>query len=585
VRLKNQKSIIAVFFVIFAAPAIVFTYFGVWGEVFANPQVPLIPYFVFRSVLRMLAAYALVVVFGLTFGIIAGLYRTPRLFMLPLLDILQSIPVLGYLPPVIILFSGAFPGELGYELASILLIFSGMAWAVTFSVLGAVRNIPNDLREASNSFDVRGWRYVRHVVFPAIFPSFVTGSILAWGGGWYFLVAAEMLSYGKSTHVLPGIGSFLGSAVFTMGNTPSAILGLVVFVAVVFFINSFVWKPLSEFANYFNVQTAVSQETQPPVYSEFGPIRHLIYFIDGLEGRYGDQLDSAIISVQRNYGRTFHFLEHVPSKRRQTRRAAILTIALYGAFFVVIMSALAFLIAGALSVLPLNDLLPVIKSHPELQRLPLLGIYSAGRIFVAYMIALAWTLVAGIAIARSKRLQEIFMPVFDIGQSTPALALFPFIVMAVITTFGGVQLSVELASILLLLTGTQWYLFFNIVGAVKSIPGNILEAARAFDLRGWQFYTAVVFPAIIPGLLLGSIQAWGGAWNALIVSEYINYGGQVYHVEGLGSYLTQATLAPNPEPWEITLIIATMSAFVLLMNYAIWRPLFNYAERFKFENV
>ena len=582
--MKNLKTILAVLFLLFALPAIGFTYFGVWGQVFANPQVPLLPYFVFRSVLRMLAAYVLVVIFGLTYGIIAGLYRTPRIFMLPVLDILQSIPVLGYLPMVILLFSGSLPGELGYEVASILLIFTGMAWAVTFSVMGAVRNIPNDLREASNSFGVRGWRYVRHVVFPAIFPSFVTGSILAWGGGWYFLVAAEMLSYGASVHVLPGIGSFLGTAVFTMGNLPSAILGLVVFVAVVFVINSFVWKPLSEFAKYFNTQTSLSEGTQPPVYSEFGPIRHLIYFMSALDSKYGDRLDLFIVGLQSRYGRTFKFLEHVPSKRRQTR-TTILTIALYAFLFIVIMAFLAFFVATALSVLPLNHFMSAIAAHPDLQQLPVLGLYSAGRIFVAYIIALAWTLVAGIAVARSKRLSDIFMPVFDIGQSTPALALFPFIVILVISVFGGTEMSVELAAIILLLTGSQWYLFFNIVGAVRSIPGNILEASRAFDLRGVQFYSTVILPAIIPGVLLGSIQAWGGAWNALIVSEYINYGGHIYQVAGLGAYLTRATLAANPEPWEITLIVATMSAIVLLMNYLIWRPLFNYAERFKFENV
>jgi len=149
----------------------------------------------------------------------------------------------------------------------------------------------------------------------------------------------------------------------------------------------------------------------------------------------------------------------------------------------------------------------------------------------------------------------------------------------------GAEASVEIAAVVLLLTGTQWYLLFNIVGAVKSIPGNILEASRAFDLRGWQLYLTIIFPAIIPGVILGSIQAWGGAWNALIVSEYINFQGQVYSVPGVGSFLTQATLAPHPEPWVITLAVATMSAVVLLMNYFVWRPLFSYAEKYRFENV
>ena len=583
--MKNLKVILAVLFLLFFLPAMAFTYFGLWGEVFRNPQVPLLPYYAFRSLVRMLLAYVLVVVFGLTYGIVAGLYRTARIFMLPVLDILQSIPVLGYLPAAVLLFSGMLPGELGYEIASVVLIFTGMAWAVAFSVLGAVRAIPNDLREASNSFGLRGWKYVRHVVFPAIFPAFITGSILAWGGGWYFLVAAEMLSYGASVHTLPGIGSFLGTAVFTYGNIPSAIAGLVVFVGLVFAINSFFWKPLSEYAKYFNVQTMLSEDTKPPVFSEFGPVRHLIYFTDGLEARFGEKVDSLFESVSRSYGRALRFLSHVPLRRKNYRHPALFSFSIYAVAFLLIMMVLAYFVALGLSALPLRGLLNAVATHPEVQQLPALAALSTGRILAAYLIALCWTLAAGIAVARSKTLYSLFMPVFDIGQSTPALALFPFIVIVVIHVLGGTSLSIEAASVLLLLTGTQWYLLFNIVGAVKSIPGNILEASRAFDLKGWNFYSSVVLPAIIPGVILGSIQAWGGAWNALIVSEYITFQGQVYSVPGLGAFLDQATAAAHPEPWVIVLAVAAMSLVVLLMNYLVWRPLFNYAERYRFESV
>ena len=589
--MKNARTIAAVFALLVAVPAIAFTYFGSWGQILSNPEVPFLPYLVLRSVIRMLLAYVLVVIFALVYGITAGLYRRPRIFMLPLLDILQSIPVLGYLPAAILLFAGSgglLPGELGYEVASILLIFTGMAWAVTFSILSAVRNIPNDLREASNSFGLSGWRYVRHVVFPAIFPSFVTGSILAWGGGWYFLVAAELLTYGASVHALPGIGSFLGTAVFGYGNLPSAILGLFVFIAVVFAINSFVWKPLSEYAKYFNVQTQLSEETTPPVFSEFGPIRHLIYFTDSLEKKYGDRLDAAVGRVQATYGRMLRFLHFVPRRRRHVERPGIVILAIYAILFFGVMYFLANFVGSALSSLPLKSIEDAIADHPEVATLPILAVFSFSRIYLAYILALAWTLIVGIMVARSKTLSNIFMPIFDIGQSTPALALFPFIVIVVIhflLPVIGVQASIEIACVLLILTGAQWYLLFNIVGAVKSIPGNIVEASRAFNLRGWQLYLAIIFPAIIPGVILGSIQAWGGAWNALIVSEYINYQGAVYAVPGLGSFLTEATLAAHPEPWVITLAVASMSIIVLAMNFFIWRPLFNYAERYKFENV
>ena len=449
--MKNLKAIVAVLLFLFLAPAAAFTYFGVWDQVLSNPQTPFLPYFVLRSVIRMLIAYVFVVAFGLTYGIVAGLYRTARIFMLPVLDIMQAIPVLGYLPAAILLFSGLLPGELGYEIASVVLIFTGMAWAVAFSVLGAVR--------------------------------------------------------------------------------------------------------------------------------------HLIYFMDGLDAKYGERLDAAVGWVGKTYGRTLRFLMHIPARRRQFHSPALFSFSIYLAAFLLIMLLLAYFVATGFSALPLRSFLHAISTHPEVYQLPVLAAFSAGRILIAYIIALCWTLVAGIAVARNKTLNAIFMPAFDVGQSTPALALFPFIVIIVIHFLGGTPLSIEVASIVLLLTGTQWYLLFNIVGAVKSIPGNILEASRAFNLKGANFYLMVLLPAIIPGVLLGSIQAWGGAWNALIVSEYITYQGTVYTVPGLGAFLTQATKAAVPEPWVITLIIATMSLIVLLMNYLIWRPLFNYAERYRFENV
>src|SRR3989338_2514135 len=224
-------------------------------------------------------------------------------------------------------------------------------------------------------------------------------------------------------------------------------------------------------------------------------------------------------------------------------------------------------------------------SHEEIFLLPYLAARSFVRILVAYVIALCWTLIAAIAVVRSKRLSKIFFPIFDIGQSTPALALFPFIVIFVISIFGGGQIGVEVAAIILLLTGTQWYLLFNIIGALNNIPGYILEASRAFGLKNSMLYKKIFLPAILPGIILGSIQAWGGAWNSLIVSEYITFQGEVHSVDVIGAYLTKLTTSPSPDPLAITLCIGTMTIVILLMNYLIWRRLFNYAERFRFEGV
>ncbi len=564
---------------------VLFTYLDWWPAVMANPQTTQLPYFIFRTLIRMLLAYVLVVAFALPVGIIAGLYRRPRQIILPLLDILQSIPVLGYQPAAIALFVGMLPAlgavQFGYEMAAIFLIFTGMAWAVVFSIIGAVRNIPDDLRMASNAFGIRDWTYMRHVVLPCILPSFITGSILAWGGGWYFLVAAEMITYGAATHSLPGLGTYLGDAISKQGNVPSAVFGLIVFVALIYSINQMVWKPLQVWARRYRTQT-----TTGSALGEDTEVSHSIVLTALRNGfaRFDARATPFFLAWWRRAVRARRLgglLTHVPRKKRHVPAPLYRQWALYLIFFGVVVMGLAYFFSAALEQ-PLIGLHASLAAHPEVESLPTLAFYSWLRIGIAYILALAWTLCAAIAITRSKKLSEVFFPLFDIGQSTPALALFPFMVLIVIRLFGGGGFAVEVVSILLLLTGMQWYLLFNIIGALRQMPGDILEASRAFNIKGWAYYKNILLPAIFPGILLGSIQAWGGAWNASIVSEFVTFEGHQYSVQGLGSFLTQATLAPSPDPRILALAVATMTLVVLLMNTLVWKPLFAYAERFRF---
>ncbi len=564
---------------------LVFGYLNWWPQVFANPETPQLPYYLVRTLIRMLAAYVLVVAFALPVGIIAGLYRRPRQIILPLLDILQSVPVLGYQPAAIALFVGLLPSlgevQFGYEVAAVFLIFTGMAWAVVFSVIGAVRNIPDDLRIASNCFGVRDWMYMRQIILPGILPAFITGSILAWGGGWYFLVAAELITYGSSTHALPGLGTYLGDAIAKQGNIPSALFGLIVFIGVIYTINQMVWKPLQVWARRYRTQTTAGGQ-----FSEDVSVRHSIVLGALREGfaRAEALVTQPMLFVWRrlvHVRRLAALLTHVPRRKRHVSVPLYRRGAIYLLFFMLVMAGLAYFFSIALEA-PLRGLEQSLATHPEAAQLPELALRSTIRIGIAYILALGWTLAAAIAITRSKRLSDIFFPLFDIGQSTPALALFPFMVLIVIRFFGGGGLAVEVASILLLLTGMQWYLLFNIIGAIRQMPGDILEAARAFNISGVPYYTNVLLPAIFPGILLGSVQAWGGAWNASIVSEFVTFEGQNYSVPGLGAFLTQHTLAAAPDPWILTLAVAAMTAVVLLMNTFVWKPLFAYAEKFKY---
>jgi len=493
-----------------------------FDEIAKNPETPNIPYFIFRTMLRMTAAYFLTVAFGLSYGIIAGLYEKPRRVMIPLLDILQSIPVLGFLPAAILFFINLFPGQLGVEIASVILIFTGQAWAVAFGVYGAVRSIPEDLANAARAFGLTGFKYLRKLLLPFIFPSFITGSILAWGGGWYFLVACEFMTFGGMLYTLPGVGYYLANAVYVQQNIPSALFGLGVFILLVLVINKLIWAPLLEYSDKFKVQTLGGEEVSRARPSLLATLLELFF----------EKLDDLVEFLSERYSQKIPKIPTVrielqkPEVVLDPRRMALRQLVIFSFLFLITMYFLGLFVAASLQK-PLEDLQLSLKTHPEAYLIPYFALRSMFRIFVAYLIALAWTLAAGVIITRNKFLSNIFLPIFDIGQSVPALALFPFIVIIVFKYVGTGSIGLELASILLLLTGSQWYLLFNIIGAIKRIPKDITEAASSFGIKDWKFVRYIILPAIFPGIIVGSIQAWGGAWNATIVSEYINYGGYV----------------------------------------------------------
>lgn len=437
--------------VILIAVVLAFVYFTVtqrefpnWiGEIASNPETPNLPYYIFRTMLRMLAAYVLVVIFGLTYGIIAGMYERPRKVMLPLLDILQSIPVLGYLPAAILFFVYMFPGQLGIEIASIILIFTGEAWAVTFGVFGAVRSLPDDLKTVGRAFGLSGIQYYRKLLLPYIFPAFITGSILAWGGGWYFLVACEFMTFGGKLYTLPGIGYYLANAVYVQHSIVSAIFGLIIFILLIFSIDKLVWAPLMDYSEKFKVQTLEHEQSYAPNRSLFvSSVRLVVHTFDDVwEGI------TTMPFVQKLFN-TFKLPKiniepRVPQVTVDPRRIKLRNLVLFIILFSLVMYVLGLFVAASVQK-PLRDLQLSIANHPEVYSLPIFTLASVFRILVAYLIALVWTLGAGILISRSKTLSGLFMPLFDIGQSIPALALFPFIILVVFTFIGTGRLELRL---------------------------------------------------------------------------------------------------------------------------------------------
>ena len=557
----------------------------------SNPLDPLcIPGYAVRTLTRMTIAYAFALGFALTYGIATAMSHRASHVLLPLLDIFQSVPVLGVVPVVflIILGTGSNPPVFNQEVASIILIFTAMAWAPTFGVIAGINAIPTDIKEAAHAYGMHGARYLRQIVLPAVFPELVWSSILAWGGGWYLIPVEEHLSFGQppnQTQVdLPGIGRFIALAALK-ADLGLALFGLIVLVGIILAIDRLIWKPLGVRAEKYKYETVAAPRTTATRQSSV---------VAGVR-RYEDRLVSPVLTFfksERSYAARVLEITRLKRIRHITERLRfperIGRIPLWGrilsyAIFVglVILGLIVTIMSRSQSIESGISLLATDVTAFELIAITLL---SLSRLVIAYVIALSWTLGAGILIARSQRLSRLLVPIFDIGQSIPATALFPLVVILLVDPFKNspyLGFTLNLASVLLILTGMQWYLLFNIVGAVNGVPNDILEATAAYRVRGRRFVKEILIPASFPAILIGSIQAWGGGWNALIVSESI---GANVSVPGLGSFLVQASSRePALGAVEIYASLLVMTATVLIINRLVWRRLLRKADRYKFE--
>ncbi len=546
-----------------------------------------IPLYAVFTLTRMTLAYLLSIGFALSYGITTGLSRRASHVMLPLLDILQSVPVLGFLPAVFFFLRNAV---FGAEISSIILIFTAMVWAPTFGVIAGVNAIPQDIKEASQAYGVHGLSYLRQIILPAVYPELVWSSLLAWGGGWYLIPVEENVSF-NGTSPLPGLGNYIANAAARL-DLNSSLFGLGVLVLIILAIDEIVWKPLGARAEKYKYESTAAPQTSG---SKPGRMTANVR-------KYEQRLISPLVSLFK-YERASlsSFLEavhlrrrlHVPERvhlqdqlLRHARMGRIISFVIAITLIVVSIPTL-----RGIQVTSLGDAPATIATWVEGGYLTIALDTGASllRILAAYLIALGWTLGAGILIARNERASKLLIPVFDVVQSIPGTALFPILILLVVNPLRGSPLGLNLASILLLLTGMQWYLLFNIVGAVRGLPTDLLEASSAYGIKGKRFVREILLPASFPAILIGSIQAWGGGWNATIVSEYItgdpNNPGAVHQVPGLGALLQTAvkTYPPYASAVVITVAVLIMTITVLTINRVVWRRLLKKAEKFKME--
>ncbi len=525
-----------------------------------------LPYYAFCSFYRMLAAYIIALVFSIIYGMAAargGLYER---ILIPAIDIAQSVPVVGFFPAAVYFFVALAHGSrLGVEMAAVFLIFTSQAWNMALGVYEAVKTIPDDSRDALESFGGRGWLKFKRLLLPASVPKLVYNSILSWVAGWYFLIACEIITVGPASYRLPGLGSFLWEAA-EKGRSFDLAAGLLALLAIIVAMDMIVWQPLSTWAEKFKYEFAASS----------GAVQSLGMFdaLSGVGPAVTRALRSVLVPPIRLIGRTLNAIPRGPQLTpEQSRRAGAIVRTL-------VISAIVIFMLWALA----RGFLALVRtlSQPwpsDARQIPEAIVFSTIRMTIAYAISLAWTVPCALAASESPRFNRILSPIAEIVGSMPATALFPIIVIFVIEFIGGMNL----ASILLILTGMQWYLLFNLLAGINQVPEDLKEAARAFGLSRFDRWRKLILPAVTPSLITGSITAWGGGWNALILSEYFVYKSQTYQVLGIGSLLDAATYKSG-NGVMILLSLLSMIAVVLLLNRLMWRPLYNLAtERYRLD--
>ena len=520
------------------------------------------------SFLRMSAAYLLSLAFALSYGYYAAAHRTGERVMIPILDILQSVPILGFFPIVVLVLYNLQPSGFGPNLASVILIFTSMSWNMVFGVYESLKTVPSDLREAADTFGLKGWLRFRRLLFPATVNRLVYNSVLSWTGGWFFLVEAEIFTTNGAA--LPGIGSFLSFAA-SGHNSEQFIAGLIVLVIVIALLDFLLWRPLGRYAERFRFDQAPSGEGEPIMPA-------------GTSGRFRRAASYVTRGVRTGVSRLSTPLVQLaaitvrPACRPSARRQAVIYHLSLGTILVLVWLMLIAIIVAVYTVFS-GTILPSVRA--QMLMLPLAVGFSISRLVIAYAICLAIALPLAILMARGPRARRVGLPIVEVVASFPATALFPVIIFELVP-----YISAEGAAILMLMTGMIWYLFFNLLSGIRSIPPDLEEAARSFGLKGRKLLRRVLVPGVFTALITGSITAFGGGWNTLIVAEYLNVGsGQSLSVLGVGQLIDigYAEHADGGYPLMVAALFALI-ATVIVINELIWKPLYRRAvERYRYD--
>ncbi len=520
-----------------------------------------LPLYAFYSIVRMVIAYFLSLAFAVTYGYIAAYNARIEPWMVAVLDILQSIPVLSFLPPVVLAMVSLVPGhQLGIEMAVILLIFTGQVWNLAFSFYSSLKTIPREMLEASRIYRYSNWQRFWQLEMPFSTIGLVWNSIVSVAGGWFALIFCETFTMGDRNFQLPGLGSYIQTATYE-GNVRALLAGIATVILIVVATDQLIWRPLIAWSDKFKFEQVEAAEQVT------SPILELIRrstILQNLPGRIWDRVEEPV------YRHLAHSKENRVIKPLDDTKSSKVSPALWA---VALAGAMAVCWAAAQAVLMLKTV-----SLADLRLLLEGAAATFLRVNAALLISALWTIPVGVAIGLNPRIARVVQPIAQIMASVPATAFFPILLMGLVRIGGGLGIG----SIALMLLGTQWYILFNVIAGAMSIPSDLREVASLFHFTRWQRWTKLILPGIFPFLITGMVTASGGAWNASVMAEYSHVKDQTLSTIGLGAQIDAAT---DSGRFSMLLLATIMiSLMVVTMNRLVWRRLYHLAEtRFKLD--
>jgi len=513
-----------------------------------------LPAYALRTTLRMFIALFASLLFTFLLGSLAAKNKHAERIIIPIIDILQSIPVLAYLSITVVVFIALFPNSLlGPECAAIFAIFTGQAWNMFLGFYQCLKNVPHDLREASAMFQLSAWQKFWRVEVPFAMPSLIWNTMMSMSASWFFITASEAIAVNNQNILLPGIGSYIGVAIMHM-NKAAIGYAILTMLIIILLYDQLLFRPLIVWSEKFKAEENEGKQKPGSLIISLLRRTRLFYYVGQVFSIFADGV------INYRAGKKLAKI-----KLARPKKSKLTPIIIYAWYIIVLFSCLAittFLIRYIFKTLTLHETLYVMK----------LGCYTTIRIVILLSLCMVVWVPVGVWIGLRPRVAQIAQPIAQFFAAFPANLLFPIVVIIIFKY----KLNVNIWTSPLIILGSQWYILFNVIAGTTALPKELMQVATNFGLKKWLWWKRFILPGIFPYLVTGAITATGGAWNATIIAEIVHWGSTTLKASGLGAYIAEVT-ATGDFP-RVALGIAMMCIFVLIFNHLVWRPLYKLAE-------